>query len=1751
MGLQERFDVSVNFNITSSGQGATAFKDMHNTLGRLPRVAAQAAAGIEKIRDAELGLAKAAMSSTRARELWNKAAIRGGQLQERFGDRAYGMQMGQQVQAMAQYRRELQAQIRPMQQAAMQQFRGMGDPTGMAYALGANQYTRQGAIGRQFAGGSSLRELRALSTEMGRVTKSGVGLSRTWQAMHRTGAVGFRAVATGAKETADATDKMNRSLGRTAVALMALFKIQQAFRDMTNLAREFHTQLVQISAIMQNTRFYQQGSTTNILGMKADIRGMAAQYGVGRGDIAAAVNEIFQAVDVPTNTGIQIATTALRAAKGTRTELESMTKLLLSAYNAMDLKANDLEAVSDRLITMWKDGVITFDEAQNALGKIFQAASLFGATAIKDLDKVFAAMTAVTKQGGAVQRNMTYLTNVLLELTEPKTREKLTGVGIDFTQGETPFDRNWSALMQILQQGPEFINQQFTDKRVRMGLSVLENQLSTLTLMIDKMAESAGTTRKNLERMMDDPSARLDKLKEKLLNVIELMGADFIMSVDEVIKPFSSMNTELDKLIGTTPELNAWAGVWRGIAETFLTLASVGIGGAAIGSLLGMGSEMAAASALPLAGKTKFARFLASPFQSLGRNVLGGAAGIGIPGAAAGLAIPAAMTGVGLGVTAVAGATIISSAVRQENMRQQARLAENARRQVEDLQQSLYEASTAANTFDETFERALTAEGGQAEYLRQELHNMVADFITAHQELAEDLGMDVTEEGAIIMDTTGKVATSIQDLKTIIESLSAANYEQLLNDIKSANADFLLWSENFRRGIAKEKGKEYEKTRGQLLYGYVATEENRPEFYFRSRGRYERGKGGPSAAVQRDYLADMIRTYYGIPADERDTWLEETYGVSGTGPVAASPSHLKAMAEGFKDYFERYRESTFGGQTFEQVMGGTAASMAAEEYTKQLEEWRDDLKETTEASKEGKTKQEKAAELLGEQNEAQEKINTRIEGIVDAYSQARREIEQTLQLEVETGQLKAEDVEERRRELEQQKLLPLILKTRVMLEDDTVDLSEENVAVLNAVLLEYGYVLDSSRLLNDAKRQELETQERINQYAEEYAQALQELSRAMAMSADKLLQSVDDMMKPIEDAVDLRGQKDDIFGAIDPMLQLAMAFAPPELRPYIESLTQQFTGYLGLRSDKVLLDTLTGQPSIAAKRGEVISFIQNMLRTGQTGMTALTEQFGVPAGTVGPFATPQLSLTDTSIWPVGAYDPKARMGGFGAAHHGLDIFGNEGDVVRAVKAGKIVRIGKNKLGDYRVWVEDDKGWRHYYTHLKKKYAAGIKLGAGVKAGQPLGYLEAFQTREDGSKVYDPHVHYSTMPPGMGGWDIHKSVDPMQSMFSDVSKLMGTIGDEVDPTAIANLAQNTGWQAFLDEIDRVAAEETPKAASELIRKMMASMMEYGEFEGQFKLGDAAALAELQPELDVYGQIVDKVLTGIEDGITQQEAQIDAMTTQYLNGIISMMLGIVTTGQAQGGVTFTGEGSRALADWMSRFVGVYEGTPEYDEFVAKPLESALEMFAALEENPEALSTVQSLQIEFLRNFIGGIVDATGGAYQGEILDPELIGGLLTKFAPILQAISDAQTKEDLDKLVGGNAEYADFWTSLLDDQGAAIRATWGEVAPAMELVILALQQFASMIAGLDADLRAKMEQYLDDAIAGMEDGVEAGADTEGSGGGSPTGDAAGAVTDLVGRTTSGVDPARSKVMRTRGRFRPTPIQRRGLKTASGKS
>ncbi|MDX6378146.1 MAG: peptidoglycan LD-endopeptidase LytH [Gaiellaceae bacterium] len=104
--------------------------------------------------------------------------------------------------------------------------------------------------------------------------------------------------------------------------------------------------------------------------------------------------------------------------------------------------------------------------------------------------------------------------------------------------------------------------------------------------------------------------------------------------------------------------------------------------------------------------------------------------------------------------------------------------------------------------------------------------------------------------------------------------------------------------------------------------------------------------------------------------------------------------------------------------------------------------------------------------------------------------------------------------------------------------------------------------------------------------------------------------------------------------------------------------------------------------------------------------------------------------------------PRAETG----FHQGIDVFAANGTPLVAVHDGTLFRVGWNRLGGWRLWLDDGQGNYFYYAHLSA-YSDVAVDGASVHAGDVIGYMG-----DSGDAKGTPfHLHFEMHPDG--GWAV--------------------------------------------------------------------------------------------------------------------------------------------------------------------------------------------------------------------------------------------------------------------------------------------------------------------------------------------------------------------------------------------------------------
>lgn len=118
-----------------------------------------------------------------------------------------------------------------------------------------------------------------------------------------------------------------------------------------------------------------------------------------------------------------------------------------------------------------------------------------------------------------------------------------------------------------------------------------------------------------------------------------------------------------------------------------------------------------------------------------------------------------------------------------------------------------------------------------------------------------------------------------------------------------------------------------------------------------------------------------------------------------------------------------------------------------------------------------------------------------------------------------------------------------------------------------------------------------------------------------------------------------------------------------------------------------------------------------------------------------------------NTFPFSHYDDfgAQRTYGYARPHLGHDLMAAVGTPVIAVESGVVESLGWNQYGGWRVGIRSDDSKRYwYYAHLRQNcpYAAGLKEGNRVEAGDVIGYVgrTGYSNTENVNGITESHLH---------------------------------------------------------------------------------------------------------------------------------------------------------------------------------------------------------------------------------------------------------------------------------------------------------------------------------------------------------------------------------------------------------------------------
>lgn len=294
-------------------------------------------------------------------------------------------------------------------------------------------------------------------------------------------------------------------------------------------AADFEKSFAQVQTIMDTTALSSDK-------MAAGIREMSVDMGKSAAEISEAVYNAISATG-DTAGALDIVRNASKLATAGFTDTSSALGVLTTSMNAYGYKAEDLEAISDSLLTVQNLGVTTISELSAGMGKAIATASAYSV----DLSNVEAAYISLTKAGISTRESTTYLSGMVKELGTASSKvaniiQKQTGrsFGQLMKAGMSLADVLGILLESCEGDTEALMNLWGSAEAGKAANAVVSQGLDAFNDNLLEIGNSAGLTQTAYETMTNTMAFRTEKLKATLKDVAVQFGQAIMPTVEKL-----------------------------------------------------------------------------------------------------------------------------------------------------------------------------------------------------------------------------------------------------------------------------------------------------------------------------------------------------------------------------------------------------------------------------------------------------------------------------------------------------------------------------------------------------------------------------------------------------------------------------------------------------------------------------------------------------------------------------------------------------------------------------------------------------------------------------------------------------------------------------------------------------------------------------------------------------------------------------------------------------------------------------------------------------------------------------------------------------------------------------------------------------------------------------------------------------------------------------------------------------------------
>ncbi len=342
----------------------------------------------------------------------------------------------------------------------------------------------------------------------------------------------------GLNQVGEAADELKASLlGIGAIAAFGLgAAIGKAAEESRNLAAA--------NVILQF-------STAELAAAQQDLRGVADEVGITFQEVSAALFDVASA-GFEGAQALEVTTAAARVARPANTDVATAFNAIATAMTNFGFAADE---ASDKLVRTADITRGSLADVSEALGILGPIAGQFGIS----FDEIAASFALLTNRGIPAARAATALNAAISAFISPAGEATKVLEDLGIATGDDAFATQdladkFDILSQASKEGRVELGKLFSIEALR-GAAALTGGVEELRENIEAVGNATGRTEEALTSFFQQTGPQLDKLGASFINLVTIVGEDFLESLDGTIRTISAFITDNRELIAVLVEL--------------------------------------------------------------------------------------------------------------------------------------------------------------------------------------------------------------------------------------------------------------------------------------------------------------------------------------------------------------------------------------------------------------------------------------------------------------------------------------------------------------------------------------------------------------------------------------------------------------------------------------------------------------------------------------------------------------------------------------------------------------------------------------------------------------------------------------------------------------------------------------------------------------------------------------------------------------------------------------------------------------------------------------------------------------------------------------------------------------------------------------------------------------------------------------------------------------------------------------------